>query len=256
MAKKKKHQQFRWFYFGIIFGAVVLLSYMVFGGKSNPEPTFAEYKEFGIPIPQNYQIHGIDVSKYQKRIDWDAVKSMRVENVQLGFAFIKATEGIKDIDPNFKKNWENAKHAGLARGAYHFFVPTKDGTPQTKTFIKVVKLESGDLPPVLDVENNFGLPPKKLRRQVKRWLDTIEKAYGVKPIIYTYVNFYERFLDQEFDDYPMWVAHYFQSERPRIARSWSFWQHNDQGKVNGIKHRVDFNVFNGDSTAFRALLVP
>ena len=52
------------------------------------------------------------------------------------------------------------------------------------------------------------------------------------------------------------MAHYLQPHQPRIRREWSFWQHSEQGRVNGILAKVDFNVFNGDSAAFRALLVP
>jgi lysozyme len=52
------------------------------------------------------------------------------------------------------------------------------------------------------------------------------------------------------------VAHYLQPHQPRIARDWVFWQHSESGTVNGIFGKVDFNVFNGDSVAFRSLLVP
>jgi len=83
----------------------------------------------------------------------------------------------------------------------------------------------------------------------------VEAHYGVKPIIYTYVNFYSNYLDGEFDDYPLWVAHYLEKDRPRITRPWLFWQHNERGRVNGILNPVDFNVFNGDSTNFEELLV-
>lgn len=254
--KKKSYGPVAWVYGIAIVSAIIFAAYIGYLLYTTRQPEEVEYDAFGIPIPENYQIHGIDVSKYQQQISWDAVKETRHRNVQVGFAFIKATEGVNDIDPYFKKNWDNARQAGIVRGAYHFFVPAKNGKLQVKNFLKMVKLESGDLPPVLDVENSFGLPAPQLRKQVKRWLDTMEKAYGVRPIIYTYVSFYEKYLSGRFDDYPMWVAHYFRAERPRIRRNWTFWQHSDKGKVNGIISPVDFNVFNGDSAAFRALLVP
>ena len=62
-------------------------------------------------------------------------------------------------------------------------------------------------------------------------------------------------LGSEFDSYPLWVAHYYEHKQPRIPRGWIFWQHNDQGNVNGIISRVDFNVFSGDSLEFRNLLI-
>jgi lysozyme len=119
-----------------------------------------------------------------------------------------------------------------------------------------VTLESGDLPPVLDVEQTFGASPAQIRREVKEWLDIVEQYYSVRPIIYTNVDFYDKYLKDHFEDYPLWVAHYLQPNRPRIKREWSFWQHSEQGRVNGILAKVDFNVFNGDSAAFRALLIP
>jgi lysozyme len=223
---------------------------------NDDEPEFVTYPEFGIPIPSGYQIHGIDVSKYQNRIGWEAVQKMNVSGLKLHFAFIKASEGISNVDGYFKRNWKKAKEAGMVRGAYHFFIASKDGRTQAEHFIRQVKLESGDLPPVLDVEQNFGRSAEQVRKEVKKWLEITEAYYGVRPIIYTYVVFYEKYLRGYFDDYPLWVAHYLQPNQPRIERSWSFWQHSEKGRVNGITSKVDFNVFNGDSTSFRALLVP
>src|SRR5260221_5079151 len=59
---------------------------------------FVRYQAFGIDIPTNYSIHGIDVSKYQEVIDWESVKQMNVEGVQIHLAFIKATEGNNNED--------------------------------------------------------------------------------------------------------------------------------------------------------------
>lgn len=216
---------------------------------------FTRYPEFGINIPENYSIHGIDVSKYQSTIAWEEVRDMQVKNIRLSFAFIKATEGIGNADPHFKRNWKKSKEAGIYRGAYHFFIASKDGKMQAENFISKVELEPGDMPPVLDIEQLNGTTSAQLRKEAKRWLETAEAYYKVKPIIYTNVDFYNRHLGNEFDDYPLWAAHYYQAEQPRISRGWIFWQHSDQGRVNGITHPVDFNVFNGDSLAFKLLLI-
>ena len=108
---------------------------------------------------------------------------------------------------------------------------------------------------MLDVEQAYGVPAAKLRQRVREWLSTVEHYYGVKPIIYTNVDFYRQYLDAEFDDYPLWVAHYINKGKPRIYRDWHFWQYSETGRVNGIVSKVDFNVFNGDSVAFRKLLL-
>ena len=184
------------------------------------------------------------------------VKAMKVQDIELQFAFIKATEGIGNIDPYFKRNWKKSKQAGIKRGAYHFFIATKDGRLQAQNFIKSVTLQSGDLPPVIDIEHAYSAKPEQLRMVLKEWLDVVENYFHVRPIIYTYLDFYDKNLKGYFDDYPLWVAHYLQPHQPRINRDWTFWQHSEQGHVNGIQSRVDFNVFNGDSLAFQALLVP
>ena len=216
---------------------------------------FTRYPEFGIAIPEQYSIHGIDVSKYQSIIAWEEVKAMKVKNIQLGFAFVKATEGIGNTDPNFKRNWKKTKDNGIIRGAYHFFIGSKDGRMQAENFIDKAELEPGDMPPVLDAEQLNGASAEQLRKEMKKWLDVVESYYGVKPIIYTNVDFYNRNLGTEFDNYPLWVAHYYQPGQPRIKRGWVFWQHSQEGRVNGIVSKVDFNVFNGDSLEFKNMLI-
>ncbi|MEX6691126.1 glycoside hydrolase family 25 protein [Danxiaibacter flavus] len=223
--------------------------------KESNEARFVHYDAFGIDMPVNYEIHGIDVSKYQGIIYWPSVVKMKVNDIKLGFVFIKATEGLGKVDAGFRRNWIKAKEAGITRGAYHFFLATKSGKAQAQNFINTVDLQPGDLPPVLDIEQLYNVPPEKMRAEIKAFLQMLEDAYKVKPIIYTYVSFYNKYLGDEFDDYPLWIAHYFEKDKPRIDKSWRFWQHSELGKVDGITHRVDFNVFKGDSTDFKNLLL-
>jgi len=254
-ARKKRKNYLRVFAWLSMGFALLLFAYLAWVWFNN-RPQFVLYREFGIPIPSNYEIHGIDVSRYQQNIAWDAVRDMDVNGIRLHFAFIKATEGTSNKDPYFRRNWRKSREAGVVRGAYHFFVPWKDGRLQAEHFISQVGLESGDLPPVLDVEQIGRTTTVKLREEVKEFLSILEAHYGVKPIIYTNADFYKRHLLGHFDQYPLWVAHYLQPHQPRISRSWSFWQHSETGRVNGIVSKVDFNVFNGDSADFRALLLP
>jgi lysozyme len=239
-----------------LLAALIFVGYVAWLWLQSRQMKFVHYQEFGIPIPADYAIHGIDVSRYQQRISWEEVKTMQVNEIKLGFAFIKATEGNGNVDPYFRRNWKKAKEAGVVRGAYHFFIASKDGTKQALNFMKKVNLETGDLPPVLDVEKTNGANATIIRQEVKECLTAFEFNYRVKPIIYTNIDFYNRYLKGFFDDYPLWVAHYLQPHKPRIKRDWIFWQHSESGRVNGISAKVDFNVFNGDSTEFRSLLVP
>jgi lysozyme len=250
---KKFTQKLIFFLAGFfIAGALALFGYIWW---LEQKAASIRYKEFGIPIPEGYSIHGIDVSRYQNVINWESVKGMDVQGITIDFVYIKATEGNGDVDIYFKRNWRKSKEAGLKRGAYHFFLATKDGTLQAKNFISHVKFSSGDLPPVVDVEQTYGVSKSVLQQRLKAFLYAAELAYGVKPIIYTNVDFYKKYLNDEFDDYPLWVAHYLQPNAPRINRNWQFWQHSEKGKVNGIAANVDFNVFYGDSTAFLNMLL-
>ena len=243
----------------IIFFTIVVLaifSIIIYLTKERfTQPGFVLFKEFGIYIPINYTIHGIDVSRHQQAISWKDVKQMKVNNVAIGFAFIKATEGIDMVDSQYRNNMTNAKEAGIPRGAYHFFIGSKSGKLQAAHFVETVYLKKGDLPPVLDVEQANGASVFDVQQRVADWLLLAEKRYKVKPIIYSNIDFYNTYLAGRFDDYPLWIAHYLEKNKPRIQRSWSFWQHNESGHVNGVRTNVDFNVFNGDSTAFKNILI-
>jgi len=253
MAKRKKNLSRPVIITLIILMVLAMASYYI--SDYFYRPSFVHYKEFGIDLPAKYQVHGIDVSKYQQSISWQDVKEMNVKGVKINFAFIKATEGIGRMDESFRRNWLHTQKAGIPRGAYHFFISSKSGKAQAENFIETVRLQKGDLPPVLDIEQSNGASITDLQQRAADWLVAVEKKYKVKPIIYTNADFYKTFLSGRFDDYPLWVAHYLVKDKPHVSRSWSFWQHNETGRVNGINASVDFNVFNGDSAAFQKLLI-
>ncbi len=260
MAKRKRAKKKRNYKPYIIVAAIIVtlgmyiwISYRI---KQKEEAArFALYPDFGIELPLGYTIHGIDVSSYQGNIYWPAVAQMHDQDVKIKFAFIKATEGLNNVDKQYKRNWQLAKESNITCGAYHYFLATKSGRLQAQNFINTVKLQPGDLPPVLDVEELYGVRPDSLRSRISSWLRTVEAAYNVKPIIYTSAAFYKNFLGHDFDDYPLWVAHYFVQQQPGVGEDWYFWQHNATGKVNGIRTRVDFNVFSRDSTTFNSMLM-
>lgn len=255
-AKKKKNRGWLYFIRASIIALIALAGFALYEWAFFSWGKFERYPDFGIKLPVDFTIHGIDVSKYQQMIDWDKVQQMKVRNVTLRFAFIKATEGLSRKDPFFNRNWKKARQAGVIAGAYHFFIPGKSGKAQAEHFIRQVELQSGDLPPVIDIEQTYGVPAELLQKRVKEFMECLERNYKIKPIIYTNVEFYRKYLDESFDQYPLWVAHYLQRGRPRIFRSWSFWQHSETGHVNGIRHQVDFNVFNGDEKAFQEMRIP
>ncbi|MDE6347749.1 MAG: glycoside hydrolase family 25 protein [Bacteroides sp.] len=200
---------------------------------------------YGVCLPCSYQIHGIDISHYQGKIDWEVLSRNREAEFPLHFIFLKATEGGDHGDDTFVQNFGQARAYGFIRGAYHYFIPRTDADKQADFFIRTVQLSKGDLPPVLDVETIGKQSPQELKRAVKTWLDRIEAHYGVKPILYTSYKFKERYLsDSVFNAYPYWIAHYY-VDSVRYRGKWHFWQHTDVGMVPGIEEEVDLNVFNG-----------
>jgi lysozyme len=207
-------------------------------------------------MPEGYKVHGIDVSRYQSKIDWKYIESFTgdKQDVKISFAFIKATEGRSIQDPLFKTNWENIGQTDIIRGAYHYFVPTRSALEQAQNFIANVELLKGDLPPVLDIEKLGPPGAAKLRENVKIWLNEVEKHYGMIPIIYSSIDFYKKYLivDADLRKYPLWIAHY-DKKKIVFEESWLFWQHNDKGRIPGISEKVDFNVFNGNLDKLKSL---
>ena len=121
-------------------------------------------------------------------------------------------------------------------------------------FIKTVSLEKGDLPPMIDVEEK---PENEtiFMQELKIFITKIEETYGVKPIIYSGKKYKSRYLDDRFfDRYPTWIAHYY-VDTLEVKQNWTLWQCSDRGRLPGINRDVDINIFNGDSTQFKELLI-
>lgn len=209
---------------------------------------------FGVKPPPGYQVHGIDVSVYQKKINWEKVASLRSGKDSIDFVIIKATEGRTRIDPCFDYNWKKSRKNHILRAAYHFYVCFSDSRKQARNFIEVVNLKKGDLPPVLDIEQTGPYGSRQMLSGIKNWLNIIEQEYGMKPIIYTYYGFYARYLkgNKDFKSYPVWLAHYAGSNIPDGTR-WNFWQYTEKAMVEGIVKEVDMNVFCGSKEELMAM---
>lgn len=203
------------------------------------------------PGPAGGPLPGIDVSHWQGAIDWSAVRADGVE-----FAFVKATEGGDYTDPRFAANWAGARQAGVVRGAYHFYRPQTDAMAQAAHFLRTVTLAPGDLPPVLDVEVTDGRSADAIGAGVRTWLQEVERVTGRRPILYTRASFWTAQMGSGLGGYPLWVAHYGVAS-PRIPAGWSgwtFWQHSDAGRVDGISGGVDLNWFNGGRAELEAFV--
>lgn len=206
--------------------------------------------------PEGYEIHGIDISHYQGKIDWDELRGAQIDGCPLRFVIIKSTEGASRVDDKFENNFYEAREHGFIRGAYHFWSNKSSAREQAYHFLSKVPLEDGDLPPVLDVEHKpKNRSTEEFQRDILTWLHIVEDKYHVKPIIYTYYKFKELYLSAPvFDDYPYWIAHYYVDE-VKYKGEWKFWQHTDAGRLPGIKGYVDFNIYNGSYYDLKQLTI-
>ncbi len=231
-------------------GAIVVVLYVVGFYRFFVSPTGFRWRALygDAKYPKGYEIRGIDISHYQGHIDWELLRTSHVEDAPIRFVVVKATEGGTSVDEMFQENFTEALEHGFTRGAYHFWSTKSSPTVQADFYIENVRLEAGDLAPVLDVE-------RKDRRQsvedfqadVLTWLRLVEEHYGVTPILYTFRKFKEQYLSAEaFDRYPYWVAHYYVDtiDESEVGE-WKFWQHTDVGRLPGIKGYVDLDVYNG-----------
>ncbi len=216
-------------------------------------------------------VFGLDISGYTAINDWSAVASQGVK-----FVFVKASENGY-TDSMFAQHWQNAKNAGILRGAYHFFHPEADAAHQAEVFIAAVGADKGELPPVVDLESVYvnglaiGLPAgNAMVSVVKTWLDSVEAAFGRKPMIYssyTFINS-QRISAPWLINYPLWLAQYpyqpgttqeyqspqmtptpsqYMPQQPSGFQPWTFWQYSSKGQMNGFGpgQLLDFNYFNG-----------
>ncbi|MQP24785.1 glycoside hydrolase family 25 protein [Flavobacterium sp. LMO8] len=211
---------------------------------SKEERKLADIRIYEVLHQHDEKAIGFDVSEYQSEIDWEQTYHID-ESFELSFVFIRATAGKNKVDKRFKENWKASKERELIRGAYHYYRPNENSIAQAENFIKNVKLEKGDLPPVLDIEK---LPKSQsidsLKVGLRRWLKKVEKHYKVKPIIYSGESYYTDFLKKEFSDYPLWIANY-NFWRNDLESDWQFWQFTEKAQIQGIEGMVDLNIFNG-----------
>ncbi len=225
------------------------------------EPRRRTWRSYAVPLPVGYGAYGIDVSHYSCNIDWAGVAEMNERGVKVNFAFMRATRGTDFLDFQFSENWEGAKSARILRGCYHFFKFGENPYDQAAFFLKNVSFEKGDLPPVLDIENDketddAAMSQEKIQENIAIWLITVERATGLKPIIYANLDYYKRYISGKFPNHKIWIAHYDSQKNVRLpdGRIWSFWQTSDKARCNGISEKIDFNVFNGSEAELWGLV--
>ena len=212
--------------------------------------------ESGAAVPKGYRHFMVDLSHNNPReIRWDSLKVVLDKNgrtvrslssaqavLPLSHVVMKATEGVNHRDRHFALWWEEAGKAGFSRGAYHFFRSSKDPGQQAQQYIGRVTLTHNDLPPILDIETvHSGCTKALLNERALIWLQTVEKHYGRKPIVYTGDSFARDWLSEEItENYPLWIARYH--EDPPRTSSWQYWQFTDEAVLSGVPGTVDLSV--------------
>jgi lysozyme len=210
----------------------------------------------GIAQSTGTYLKGIDISKWQGTINWNAVR-----NAGTTFAFCKATEGLNYTDPNFATNWPAIKSAGIIRGAYHFGRPGVDAIAQADHFVNTVKPIKGDLPLVLDFEAYDNKTPSQVWTWAQKFVSRVKDRIGKPPIIYTGFYFWKDRAGNPTSSMgcPLWLAAYQNSTTgliPPAWATWSFWQYTSTGTVSGVTGNVDRNYFNGSLAQLKALTLP
>jgi lysozyme len=201
----------------------------------------------GVSRAWSLPIQGIDIARYQGRVDFRAARAAGIH-----FVFMKSTEGRDYIDPNFRSNWAAARSAGMARGAYHFMTWCSTAADQAAWFIANVPNDADALPPVLDLEwNNHSSCTNRFNKEdvlekVRVMLEAMERHTGKLPIIYTDINFHRDILAGEYFPNAFWLRSTAAEPHQRYSnRSWTFWQWTQTGRVSGIDGAVDRNAFYG-----------
>lgn len=181
-------------------------------------------------------LEGIDVSHYQGQIDWNAVGHSQ----KVAYVYIKATEGASLVDDCYERNLHGARHAGLSVGSYHFYRPNIDWKTQFENMIAIVKTDNQDLVPLIDIETTGNVSNEKLVRDLQHFVDAVTRHYGKRPLLYTYQNFYNKYLMGYFKDFH-WMIACYRDTPPQLNddRGYTMWQYTQTGCIEGIRGNVD-----------------
>ena len=189
---------------------------------------------------------GIDVSKWNGSIDWNAVKNSGVSYVIIRVGYRGSSQGALIEDPQFKTNIKGATAAGLKVGVY-FFTQAIDEVEAVQEASMVLDRISGykiSYPVFLDVEGSGGRGDKidsATRTAVcKAFCNTIQNA-GYTAGVYANKTWLTSKMDASaLSGYKIWLAQY--AAAPTYSGRYDLWQYKSNGKVSGISGNVDLNL--------------
>ncbi len=183
---------------------------------------------------------GIDVSRWQERIDW-----LKVKNNGIDFAIIRASFGwgSNQKDLYFEDNYKYAKRAGMPLGAYHYSYATsvEEALKEAEHFYNVIKGKQFEYPVVYDMEEDriACLGKNKISEIAKAFCEKME-SYGYYVMIYANKHWLDNYFTEEiFDRYDIWLAQW--TTKPTFDRVYGIWQKSSKGNVEGIRGCVDID---------------
>ena len=191
-------------------------------------------------------IHGIDMSHYQGGIFWEAVG----QNGKIAYVYLKATEGGDRIDHRYEHNIRMAQDYNIRVGSYHFYRALTPQDEQLRNFRAQCRPKDQDLIPMIDIEAKpASMSTEDFCDSLLIFIRLVERAYKQKPLLYTYTNVYNKYLQGMVDDYPLMIAQYSATE-PVLAdgKEYIMWQYTAKGKINGVSTYVDKSRFMGKHT--------
>ena len=194
---------------------------------------------------------GIDISSHQGKIDWEKVSSDK----DIRFVYIKATEGSTYRSPHYPDNITEARRSGLLVGSYHYLTTTSPIDRQFKNFSTFALKNIQDLIPMLDVEVRGNWSRSQLIDSVAKFCNLVERHYGVKPMLYSTMGFYNKNLTPHFNKYHLYIGRY-SNEEPEInwEGKYTIWQYSESGIIPGIDAYVDLCRYHNDGWLDEILL--
>ncbi len=190
---------------------------------------------------------GIDVSKWQGKIDWKAVANAGVEFAIIRVGYRGSQNGVIYEDSRFKENIAGATAAGIKVGVYFFSqaITEAEAVEEASMALSYVSGYNLSFPIYIDTEMLSGGRANSLSRRartdvVKAFCKTVQNA-GYKPGVYANTYWFrDNLYSSELESYSIWVARY--NDTLGYAGKYDIWQYTDSGKINGIKEYVDMNT--------------
>lgn len=194
-------------------------------------------------------IMGIDVSKYQGKIDWNQVKEAGVEYVIIRLGFRGMNEGTLELDPMYLEYIEGATKASIPVGIYFFSqaITVEEAKEEAKMVLDNIKDYEITYPIVFDTEyvNFYNARANNITRQERTDISIAFceeiKAAGYKPMIYSNTKGMIMHIDlTRLEAYDKWFAYY--GNKIAFPYNFQMLQYSDTGKVPGIEGNVDLNI--------------